>query len=372
MWGFLVLLGIAQTAGLGGVSDADSCLNELEGEEVCRAGERSVLSPSCEGKVELKDIQELELGKDNIFFVETSPKEVITPREGCAVESAVRNSGLSVVVVRVGQELDLSDNTTCQVYHGFRDKVTFLRVDLDSLARGTHIEGFFSSQRLRESMSKYVHTADALRLLLIEKYGGFYSDSDFVILKSLVGLENVIASDQVNEEKYSPNGQLLVGDTVTNAMFHFSKGAKILKMSLQNFNNMFKSQVWASGGPDLLQRSLLFICGVDKKIGLREIQMTRERFSPEHCGGIQVLDSRAFYPFSWMQSSQLYDPKRSRKEWYSQFTHSYAVHFYHSSSQSSSGPQTIRRPKYYGARKPAYLALALDHCPVSYRSRETF
>ena len=45
--------------------------------------------------------------------------------------------------------------------------------------------------------ARYVHTADVLRLLLIYKYGGFYLDSDFVILKSLLGLKNVVASDQV-------------------------------------------------------------------------------------------------------------------------------------------------------------------------------
>ena len=47
---------------------------------------------------------------------------------------------------------------------------------------------------------RYVHTADALRLLLIERFGGFYADSDFVILKSLKRLKNVIASDQARYE----------------------------------------------------------------------------------------------------------------------------------------------------------------------------
>ena len=44
---------------------------------------------------------------------------------------------------------------------------------------------------------RYVHSADALRLLLIHRYGGFYADSDFVIFKDLTKLKNVIASDQV-------------------------------------------------------------------------------------------------------------------------------------------------------------------------------
>ena len=57
-----------------------------------------------------------DLGEDNIFMIESSPKETLTSREGCALESAARNSGLGVVMVRVGEMLDLGDNTTCQIY----------------------------------------------------------------------------------------------------------------------------------------------------------------------------------------------------------------------------------------------------------------
>ena len=70
----------------------------------------------CDGKIELQDIQDVTLGEDNIFFIESSPKEVLSSREGCALESAARNSGLMVVMVRVGRSLDLRDNTTCQIY----------------------------------------------------------------------------------------------------------------------------------------------------------------------------------------------------------------------------------------------------------------
>merc|ERR1711935_1125213 len=199
-------------------------------------------------------------------------------------------------MVRVGGRLDLGDNTTCHLLQGLRDKVKFLKVDLDKFAEGSHIQGFFSSVNLEESMNRYVHTADALRLLLIHKFGGFYSDTDFVILKSLVGLKNFLASDQVNEETYTENGHLMVGDTVTNAFFHFDTGAPILEDALKNFNNTFRSQVWASGGPDLLQRSLLTTCGYSKAVGLRNIQMTRERFSSANCKGVQVLDYRIFFP----------------------------------------------------------------------------
>ena len=66
----------------------------------------------------------------------------------------------------------------------------------------------------------------------------------------------------------------------------------------------------------------------------------------------------------------LYEPKRRKSEWMELFRHSYGVHFYHSSSQNSGPLQVIRNAKYYGARRPAYLSLALDNCPVSYWSKD--
>ena len=66
--------------------------------------------------MELEDLAAVELGEDCIFFIESSPKEVLSSREACALESAARNSELRVVMVRLGRSLDLADNTTCQVY----------------------------------------------------------------------------------------------------------------------------------------------------------------------------------------------------------------------------------------------------------------
>ena len=76
----------------------------------------------CDGassRVKLDNLVEQGLGdleEDNIFMIESSPKETLTSREGCALESAARNSELGVVMVRVGEILDLGDNTTCQLY----------------------------------------------------------------------------------------------------------------------------------------------------------------------------------------------------------------------------------------------------------------
>jgi len=362
---FIWLYIISSTSGAHGENIEESCLNEVDGEYCVRR-------ELCKGKVELQDILDQDIGEDNIFFIETSPKEVITPREACSLESAAGNSGLHVVMVRTGKALDMSDNTTCHIVNMFKDSISIYNIDPVKFSENTPIEGFFTSDKLKESMSRFVHSADALRLLLIERYGGFYADLDFVILKSLRDLHNVIASDQITKEEFTNENHLKVGDTVTNAMFHFTKGAPILRIALQNFNKAFQSHVWASGGPDLLHRALLLICGFSPNTPYRSIMMTRERFSPEYCDGVSVLDYRAFFPFGWMNQSELFEPKKRKQDWYDSFKHSFAVHFYHSSSQSVGSPRAIKKPKYYGARKPAYLVLALDHCPIAYWSNDVF
>merc|ERR1719471_146479 len=144
----------------------------------------------------------------------------------------------------------------------FRDKVSFYHIDLLQIAQDTPLEGFFQSGKLEKSMNKYVHTADVLRVLLVYKFGGFYFDSDFVILSSLKELSNVLASDQVSDgDKYNADNELIVGNSVTNAMFHFSRGAPILKRALASLVQVYDPYSWTSVGPDLLQRSLLSQCG---------------------------------------------------------------------------------------------------------------
>ena len=76
---------------------------------------------------------------------------------------------------------------------------------------------------------------------------------------------------QVSEgDVFTKNGHLLVGDCVTNAIFHFSKSSPILDLALDIFSQMYNPQGWATGGPDVLQRALLTQCGLDPSHKLRQ------------------------------------------------------------------------------------------------------
>merc|ERR550539_2313920 len=131
----------------------------------------------CNRKINLDDIEDQEIGEDNIFMIESSPKETLSSREACALESAARNSELQVIMVRVGPVLDLHHNTTCQLYSRFRDSIIFYHIDPIKFSLGTPLSRFFTSEKLAASMNKFVHTADALRVLIINRFGGFYADS---------------------------------------------------------------------------------------------------------------------------------------------------------------------------------------------------
>ena len=70
-------------------------------------------------------------------------------------------------------------------------------------------------------------------------------------------------------DEYNGAGELLVGDTVTNAIFHLSRGSALLQLAISTFSAMFDPQGWATGGPDVLQRALLTTCGFTQDHQLR-------------------------------------------------------------------------------------------------------
>ena len=77
-----------------------------------------------------------------------------------------------MTLVMVSSQLDLADNTTCHLVNSdVSHKIKIFTVDMEKISRETPLEGFFSSQELRTSPNRYRHTSDALRWLLIYKYG---------------------------------------------------------------------------------------------------------------------------------------------------------------------------------------------------------
>lgn len=115
-------------------------------------------------------------------------------RQACSVESAARRSGLSVNVIMFSKVLHLKDNATCNLYKS-NFPIKFYSIDLDTFTQDTPLELFFSSSKLSNSEYSAVHKADALRLLMVYKFGGFYLDLDYVVFNDLTHYHNIVVGN---------------------------------------------------------------------------------------------------------------------------------------------------------------------------------
>ena len=132
-----------------------------------------------------------------------------------------------------------------------------------------------------------VHHSDAIRIALIHKYGGWYSDLDMVFLKPINHLRNVLGSDsfQIHELKRNPD---YLGTKVSNAIFQFdTQHHPFLKKCLDKFAQVFDG-TWGSGGPTLFQLVLNQMCGSPGAA----TWLSKKTYNPENCQGISVVPPR--------------------------------------------------------------------------------
>ena len=101
---------------------------------------------------------------NNLFFVESSGRNHLKPRDACAIESAVKNSGLAghIIVAMTSPVLDvMADNATCHIYAEHAGKNIFFRyVNVDTIFKGTpihqlHVDGHLKYGELRKTIVQY-------------------------------------------------------------------------------------------------------------------------------------------------------------------------------------------------------------------------
>ena len=100
----------------------------------------------------------------NLFFIESSGRNYLGPRDACAIESAVKNSGISglIVVAMTSPILDVSaNNATWQIYTKFAESFVYFRfVNVNTIFQGTpfhelHINGHFIHHEQKNTVVQY-------------------------------------------------------------------------------------------------------------------------------------------------------------------------------------------------------------------------
>ena len=320
----------------------------------------------CDEIIKLSEIEGFWADEDEkIFFIESSDRPHLNARQSCSVESALRtNPQWRVLVVLTSPTLDLSkDNATCHLYNANNPNLHFRRVDKSRIFSGTPIESVYKSGKLDSSPTPVVHFSDAIRLVLIYKFGGFYADLDIVFLRRFpADLKNVFASDQVTQSDAQRAGKDYWGHEVCNAIFHLDKNHPMLKRSLAAFEKNFSGK-WSSGGADILTVELMRECGYEKKISFGP-----GLFTPEKCNGIKVLRPKTFYPFGYFEAHEM-GKSKTDEEWIEILEQSYTVHYFATSSRTQ---KKVLKPKNYGKVRPAMIYLGVNFCPISFDSVKIF
>ena len=102
---------------------------------------------------------------ENIFFIESSGRNHLRPRDACAIESALlqnAGTGIFIIVAMTSPVLDiLANNATCQLYTNYAAKNLYFRyVNVDTIFQGTplnqfHIDGKLSNRETKHTTYQY-------------------------------------------------------------------------------------------------------------------------------------------------------------------------------------------------------------------------
>lgn len=254
---------------------------------------------------------------NGIYLVDTTrmkkpqKKRQLTLRQACAIESAaLTNPHDKIYIIFVSpQPLDSIDFTEeLEILHSYPN-IHPLSLNLVQFVIDTPLEKLISSSSIFDSIFIKSHTSDALRLLLLWKYGGTYIDMDMIVRLEL----NQLPPNYICKDHGFLNGAIINLDTKRGRNF-----AEIfMKDMLENFNGT----AWGTNGPEMLERVMSELCGTKVVREMRD------------CDGFNLLPDEFCYPIKGVDWIELFDEGSISTRVMNKVEYSYAVHFWNKLSQ---------------------------------------
>lgn len=233
-------------------------------------------------------LQTKEPAEGSIMLLEGYGGAKLTYRMFCAVESAARNHPqVPVYLLMTSNTVDDSP-----LLHGLTDSLSNLHVghlDTERLFKDTPLQAWYARRAWEDSKWPTSHYNDALRWLLLWRYGGIYLDMDVVVTRPLSALPNCTG---LESDQWAAAGVL-----------KFSPSHPLIHSCLTYFAQHFDGQVWGANGPELITQVLKDRCGLELPSG-----------RTPYCADVAVMPPRAFYPVPWWEWKRYVtdDPELSR------------------------------------------------------------
>ena len=200
-----------------------------------------------------------------MFFHETSAAAALKTRQACAVESlALHNPDLTVYVLMTNEVSNSHPTMRALQEYG---NINLVQINLDDYFFNTTLERWYFCTNWRNSRYAVSHLSDALRYLTLFKYGGYYFDLDFIMMKPVSSLGNFVGLESKN--------------VLGAGAMHADLGHSVFQQTIQEFRGNYKRDAWGYNGPLLITRVL-------------------KRSCPDlhNCTTFNVLRKEIFYPVS--------------------------------------------------------------------------
>ena len=275
---------------------------------------------------------------ENIIFTETnSTRERMSFRELCAIESAAKHNPQSKILV-FSIKATIHDSEIFKKHKNIKFKL----INLNETFNNTVLHEFWFKNKLSAAIYpifRVSHLSDALRFLLIYKYGGVYSDLDTITIKDFSFIR-----------KFNGFGTLENPQFVQAGVLHFSKKHPFILKCLNSFNKNYNGKVWAANGPLLIQKELAIYCNqTNFKHLLFNFNKSRNKCD------VGIYPSEYFYPYPWNEYKALF--QKNATFMIKKFLNTFSVHFY----GKMSGAEILNENE-----NSLFEYFASSNCPLSY------
>lgn len=109
-------------------------------------------------------------------------------------------------------------------------------MNIGEVFEGTPLKKWWTNDRLtrKNEYYRYSHLSDALRFVLVYKYGGFYTDLDHIALKNFQPLTKYSALVNNPSDTIDPES----------SFFHIKKNHEFLKLAMEDYAKNYDGNEW--------------------------------------------------------------------------------------------------------------------------------
>ena len=168
----------------------------------------------------------------NIFMVETnSEADYLTLKQLCCIESnALHNPNAKLNIKSMRAKINQT------ILFEKYPQIEWSLMNIEEIFEETPLKDWWVQGKLtnNDKYFRYSHLSDALRLALVYKYGGFYSDLDHIALKNFEPLTKFSAFI---------NGPMNVID-VESSFFHLKQHHSFFKLAMKDYALNYDGDQW--------------------------------------------------------------------------------------------------------------------------------